>query len=472
MTSVSEAEQKHLSSINKIFSYVLVAHVFSCLILALVFNTGLMLALFGGLAIAGLPIALTFFISSHRLAAISHGVALMFFSGLMIHLTKGMIEAHFHIFVSLAIMIVFANPYVILAAAATIAIHHVGFYFLLPTSVFNYQASFAILAAHAGFVVLQTLPCMWIAEKFRGYIFEQGVTLAQIEEIYKTMNDSITQLSANNQQLTETSNIQSKAVTQTAQTVHEISQMANQTSDNAHQSKSISDKTKFSADKGLETVMLVSKSITNIKSSNNSVMEQISSNNAQLNEIVATIKQIETKTNIINDIVFQTKLLSFNASVEAARAGEHGKGFAVVAEEVGKLATSSGSASKEINELINTSVQKVQMIAASTEKKINELIQSSHSSISEGEMRVKVCGETFNELSTYIKELNERAVEISQASQEQSVGIMDMTNVIQQLETSNAVNHDTLKISIDVSEHLFGLSNDLGLLVTNSKKAA
>ncbi|MBC7465119.1 MAG: hypothetical protein H7256_03945 [Bdellovibrio sp.] len=50
------------------------------------------------------------------------------------------------------------------------------------------------------------------------------------------------------------------------------------------------------------------------------------------------MEEIGNKTKVINDIVFQTKLLSFNASVEAARAGEHGKGFAVVAEEVGKLA--------------------------------------------------------------------------------------------------------------------------------------
>lgn len=48
---------------------------------------------------------------------------------------------------------------------------------------------------------------------------------------------------------------------------------------------------------------------------------------------------IKGKRKVINQIVFQTKLLSFYASVEVARAGESDKGFAVVAEEVGNLAT-------------------------------------------------------------------------------------------------------------------------------------
>ncbi len=474
MVNNSETEKNHLNSINRIFSHVLLGHILACAVLAYSFGTGMFLAIFGGLAISSLPLALTYFSQHYRMSAIAHGVALMFFSGLMIHLSKGMIETHFHIFVSLAVMIVFANPYVILAAAATIAVHHIGFFFLLPSSVFNYQASFTILLVHAGFVILQTAPCMWIANKFRGYIIEQGLVIAQIEDIYKTMNVTINQLTSNNHQLSESSNLQTNAVSNTAQTVHQISQMATQTSDNASQSKSISDKTKMSADQGVTTVNQVNDAISKIKESNNSVIEQITANNTQLKDIVETIKQIESKTNIINDIVFQTKLLSFNASVEAARAGEHGKGFSVVAEEIGNLAATSGSASKEINQLINTSVQKVQLIATSTEMKINELIKSSKHNISEGELKAKFCGETFNELSTYIQELNDRVVEISQASKEQSQGIDEMTNVIQQLETSNVKNHETLKISVDVSEHLSKLSEDLGTLVSklNSKNAA
>ena len=64
------------------------------------------------------------------------------------------------------------------------------------------------------------------------------------------------------------------------------------------------------------------------------------------------IQEIEDKTKAIDEIVFQTKLLSFNASVEAERAGEHGRGFSVVAQEVGNLAQLSGKSAAEINEIL------------------------------------------------------------------------------------------------------------------------
>jgi methyl-accepting chemotaxis protein len=68
---------------------------------------------------------------------------------------------------------------------------------------------------------------------------------------------------------------------------------------------------------------------------NEKVRQDIIQNYDEIAGISKVIATIEERTKVINDIVFQTKLLSFNASVEAARAGEHGKGFAVVAEEVG-----------------------------------------------------------------------------------------------------------------------------------------
>jgi len=79
-----------------------------------------------------------------------------------------------------------------------------------------------------------------------------------------------------------------------------------------------------------------------------------------MQRITESSNQIVGITSLMNDIAFQTNLLSLNASVEAARAGEHGKGFAVVASEVRKLALRSAKASKQIDHLIKVSLEDIQ----------------------------------------------------------------------------------------------------------------
>lgn len=120
-------------------------------------------------------------------------------------------------------------------------------------------------------------------------------------------------------------------------------------------------------------------------------MEEINQSSQKIAEIIS----------VIDEIAFQTNLLALNASVEAARAGEQGRGFAVVATEVRNLAGRSATAAKEIKELINDSVGKV-------ESGVSLVEQSSKSQV---------------EIIESITRVGSIISEISSASQEQSEGI-------------------------------------------------
>jgi methyl-accepting chemotaxis protein-1 (serine sensor receptor) len=131
-------------------------------------------------------------------------------------------------------------------------------------------------------------------------------------------------------------------------------------------------------------------------------MGDISQNSTKISDI----------TGIIEGIAFQTNILALNAAVEAARAGEQGRGFAVVASEVRSLAQRSSSAAKEIKELINTSVQKVQ----------------------DGSLLANEAGKTMAEVTQAVARVTDIMGEIAAASGEQSRGIEQVNLAITQMD--------------------------------------
>ncbi len=119
---------------------------------------------------------------------------------------------------------------------------------------------------------------------------------------------------------------------------------------------------------------------------------------------VAAMKQIAGKIGIIDDIAYQTNLLALNAAIEAARAGEHGKGFAVVSAEVRKLAEHSQIAAKEISTVADSSVALAEQ-----------------------------AGALFQQLVPDIQRTSDLILEITSASEEQSLGVHQINLAMGQL---------------------------------------
>lgn len=174
-------------------------------------------------------------------------------------------------------------------------------------------------------------------------------------------------------------------------------------------------------------------SMKDINQGNQDILSQVEDSNKQINEILVMISEIGTKTKLINDIVFQTKLLSFNASVEAARAGENVKGFAVVAEEVGNLAQSSGNSAREISELLSESIGKVEGIIHDTTSKVESVSSLGRERVKTGQETAQKCSVVFDEIVKSFNQVSALVSEISNASNEQNVDMLDINKAMARL---------------------------------------
>lgn len=266
---------------------------------------------------------------------------------------------------------------------------------------------------------------------------------------------------------------QSSAIQETSASIHEISAMVENNSRATVISKKDSDISIKTVIEGQKVFKEMIHSIHEMEDSNKQVSQQVEMNNDEIKNIVSMMSEIENKTQIINDIVFQTKLLSFNASVEAARAGEHGKGFSVVAEEIGNLAQVSGNASTEISELLESSTKRVSEIANHSQVKMNEMTQKTNLTINKSLEIAKKCEDSFRTIEQSVQTVGSKVVEISNASNEQSAGVKEVSIAISSINDSS---HEISKLSSgslegskklrNGAEHLNGLVEKLQVILT------
>ena len=269
------------------------------------------------------------------------------------------------------------------------------------------------------------------------------------------------QIAASSQGLSQSSTEQAASLQQTAASLEEITSMISKAAESAGTTESSSNQSQEKAIEGQKAVEHMLISMDEISESNTNIMTQVNHSNEQMSEIVRVIQVIGNKTKVINDIVFQTKLLSFNASVEAARAGEHGKGFSVVAEEVGNLAQMSGNAAKEISDMLDTSISKVQAIVRDTKTNVESLVEKGKHKVASGVTVARECSDILNEIVQNISTVTVLSKEISQATKEQSQGVGEINKAMGQLDSTTQQNSSASEETANAATELSAQAESL-----------
>jgi two-component system, chemotaxis family, sensor kinase CheA len=165
---ITDFERSYLGRVNRIALIFLALHVPVFVLLAWAHDTGPGLAALLTSAVVGGPLLARYTLKNPRSVSVVCGIAAMFMGGLLVHFGQGpvQIEMHFYFFALIAMCAVFGNPMVIVAAAVTVALHHLILWLVLPRSVFNYDAAWWVVGVHAAFVVLESVAACFISRSF------------------------------------------------------------------------------------------------------------------------------------------------------------------------------------------------------------------------------------------------------------------------------------------------------------------
>ncbi|WP_460542993.1 methyl-accepting chemotaxis protein [Halomonas shantousis] len=231
-----------------------------------------------------------------------------------------------------------------------------------------------------------------LAIQFNAFIERIDTTLQSVRTSTQSVNKAADEIARGSQELAARTEQAASSLQETSASMEEIAATVSNTSEAAQQANQLVQSTVDVVRHGHQAMRQVE-----------NTMDEITASSQQISEIIS----------LIDGIAFQTNILALNASVEAARAGEHGRGFAVVAQEVRTLASRSSDASRDIRELIDTSVSRTQY----------------------GAKLVKETGRTMQEIVDSIARVTDVIGEISAGAREQNLGIAQVNTAVTELDT-------------------------------------
>lgn len=229
---------------------------------------------------------------------------------------------------------------------------------------------------------------------------------------------------------------------------------------------------KDSAAEGFQSILQLSEALNLMNQQASHSQADIVETLNQMQKITQIIMQISEKTKIIDEIVFQTRLLGFNASVEAARAGEAGKGFTIVASEVGTLAKRSGESAREITSIINESKQQVIEISELIGQKIQTMVAELSTRIQEGSQYAQECQSILEAVVHTSEQAQQDSQSVLEATQEVKIGSQDIASSLYKIEIASKENVQSVETTSQGAESLLDQSQKLSALVEQLKKSA